>query len=981
MAGDEARLIERLLADPGLRRRFEDDPVGVAREAGLDDLADELDRADDHDGRRLDPRESRSSAAGVFVASVLEGLGFLDLGGTGAAHFDGAQHPGVVPDQPPAAHAPVLQTPPAPPPPPPLGGGGAAPVDAAQHAGAAPAPAPTPAADVQELPPTPAGSPPPEPAAVAVSAPATTFPAVTPAQVDADKAASLAARAQAALSPNPDDWDGNLDDEDAGSDEVDGSNEDEPDEAGGEDDDSPSGDSAADAGDDGDDGEDGGGDDSDGGGDEPDENENEGEDEPGEGSNGEDAHDDESDGDSSDGSPDSSDGSDSSGSGSNSGADDSSSDASPPDHELSLDGAPGDYPGDNAPPEDVAAWMGKHAEERGLPPELPVMAALTESGLKNLDHGDADSVGLFQMRLSIWDHGDLRGYPNNPDLQLKWFLDHAEAVERQRVERGLPVDDPKQYGEWIADVERPAEQYRGRYQLRLDDARALLEKAGAKHGGDTADPPDDGGDGGHGAGDAAPPPEVGDVDGAGAAANPRALGALSAAEGKLGTPYRWGGSSPTAGFDCSGLVQWAYAQVGVSLPRVTYDQIDVGRPVDRAHLLAGDVVFFHDARGDIAHCGISLGGNKFIHAPHTGDVVKISSLSEPGYASEFAGGRRIAPAVDGGAGNPDLPDQPQPRAGHPGARPHGGADPQSVRAARRDLGRDAAEVRRPGSRLAVALERQEQGKAPRVAAPHGFLAPDEEPGGAHRPDDPPDRRSWGPSPSDAPAPADLPANPSADAAARHLAEYHYGFVRESSSTPDYAQLKAAGYNGVLFHANDAHLGEAIAAARAAGIQSVGIWAPANGEDPATFAHRLAELEKYKPSIVVPDVEIEGKGLPGSPQWQWSEQFANLYRRLVPNQTWAVTVTPYQDDFNYGAYTSRDAQVWPQTYGATYDTTFDPQSVVDRVAKNGVDPRLINPVLAPNQSGDGLGHYASYALDDFGGKLPPFSPPSGGAPSP
>ena len=221
---------------------------------------------------------------------------------------------------------------------------------------------------------------------------------------------------------------------------------------------------------------------------------------------------------------------------------------------------------------------------------------------------------------------------------------------------------------------------------------------------------------------------------------------------------------------------------------------------------------------------------------------------------------------------------------------------------------------------------------------------------------------------------DAPVDPVVEAAALHLGEYHYGFVRESSSTPDYALLKAAGYNGILFHANDAHLGEAIASARAAGIESVGIWAPPNDEDPVTFANRLAELQKYRPSIVVPDVEREGKGWAGSPEWTWSEQFAEFYRRLVPDQMWAVTVMPNQSDFNYGAYTSRGAQVWPQAYGATYDTTFDPRAVVEWVARNGVDPRLINPVLAPNQSGAGLDNYASYALEDFQGTFPPFVPP-------
>jgi hypothetical protein len=110
------------------------------------------------------------------------------------------------------------------------------------------------------------------------------------------------------------------------------------------------------------------------------------------------------------------------------------------------------------------------------------MASLVESGLKNLDYGDADSVGLFQMRTSIWNSGAYAGYASRPELQLQWFLDHAERVKAQRLAAGLPVDDPRQYGNWIADIERPAEQFRGRYQLRLDEARALLAQSAAPPG-------------------------------------------------------------------------------------------------------------------------------------------------------------------------------------------------------------------------------------------------------------------------------------------------------------------------------------------------------------------------------------------------------------------------------------------------------------------------------------------------------------------
>src|SRR6476620_9739605 len=135
------------------------------------------------------------------------------------------------------------------------------------------------------------------------------------------------------------------------------------------------------------------------------------------------------------------------------------------------------YPGDSAPKEQLAAWLGREAEKRGLPKQLPVMASLVESGVKNLNYGDADSVGFFQMRVGIWNKGAYAGFPEKPELQAKWFLDQAEAVKKQRIAAGKSVTDPHQCGDWIADIERPAEQYRGRYGLRLDEANGLLRHA------------------------------------------------------------------------------------------------------------------------------------------------------------------------------------------------------------------------------------------------------------------------------------------------------------------------------------------------------------------------------------------------------------------------------------------------------------------------------------------------------------------------
>ena len=103
--------------------------------------------------------------------------------------------------------------------------------------------------------------------------------------------------------------------------------------------------------------------------------------------------------------------------------------------------------------------------------------------------------------------------------------------------------------------------------------------------------------------------------------------AVAAARSVLGTPYRWAGASPSTGFDCSGLVMWAWAHGGKSLPHSSSGQYAMSRKISVDQLQPGDIVAFNSP---VSHIGLYIGGGMMIHAPHTGDVVRIASIYSDG---------------------------------------------------------------------------------------------------------------------------------------------------------------------------------------------------------------------------------------------------------------------------------------------------------------------------------------------------------------
>ena len=119
----------------------------------------------------------------------------------------------------------------------------------------------------------------------------------------------------------------------------------------------------------------------------------------------------------------------------------------------------------------------------------------------------------------------------------------------------------------------------------------------------------------------------------------RAEAILRTARSQLGVRYKYGGAAPKAGFDCSGLLYWAYRQHGVKVPRVAKDQASAGRKVDPQRIAVGDLVVFKIKSG--YHTGIYAGNGQFIHSPRAGAKVRVEDMNMKYWRKAFVSARRV----------------------------------------------------------------------------------------------------------------------------------------------------------------------------------------------------------------------------------------------------------------------------------------------------------------------------------------------------
>ncbi|WP_446750184.1 C40 family peptidase [Streptomyces sp. Ncost-T6T-1] len=309
-----------------------------------------------------------------------------------------------------------------------------------------------------------------------------------------------------------------------------------------------------------------------------------------------------------------------------------------------LDGGEKDsvsVPGLDAPAEQIpnAKTIQATGVAMNIPPRGQVVAlatALQESGLRNLHYGDRDSLGLFQQRPSMgWGSATEVLDPVHASTKFYEGLKKVSGWESLSVTQAAQAVQlsgfPEAYAKWeplATALQRAIKPL----LTKSDDASATPSPSGpggvpAAAGGCTTGA--DGTDFG-----TIPPGSVPDAYQIPADAPAKVQTAIRWALGQLDTPYQWGGSctdshgkDPMGRCDCSSLMQGAYKAAGVSLTRTTYSQVKEGKPVAVGSVRAGDLLFTEGSAATPEHVGMAIGHGLIVHAPKTGDVVRITTLA------------------------------------------------------------------------------------------------------------------------------------------------------------------------------------------------------------------------------------------------------------------------------------------------------------------------------------------------------------------
>ncbi|PCG81500.1 hypothetical protein CIB93_35060 [Streptomyces sp. WZ.A104] len=319
-----------------------------------------------------------------------------------------------------------------------------------------------------------------------------------------------------------------------------------------------------------------------------------------------------------------------------------------------LDGGEDDsvsVPGLDAPAEQIphAKTIQATGVAMNVPPRGQVVAlatALQESGLRNLNYGDRDSLGLFQQRPSQgWGSATEVLDPVHASTKFYEGLKKVSGWESLSVTQAAQAVQLSGYPEAYAKWEPLATALQRAIEPLLtkgDDASSAPSGPGgvpAAAGGCTTG--SDGTDFG-----TIPPGSVPDEYRIPADAPAKVQTAIRWALGQLDTPYQWGGScadshgkDPMGRCDCSSLMQGAYKAAGVSLTRTTYTQVKEGKPVEVGSVRAGDLLFTEGSAATPEHVGMAIGHGLIVHAPKTGDVVRITTLAS--WKPQILAARRV----------------------------------------------------------------------------------------------------------------------------------------------------------------------------------------------------------------------------------------------------------------------------------------------------------------------------------------------------